>query len=93
MEKELEGEINGAQEPLYCNVFKTPNGLFIEENLCKRYDVGDSETSKKIKGKKCIEVTEGEIKRITEKAKKENIELVPVYKPYFDLQMVLAFTV
>ena len=93
MKEELERAKNDSPEPNTYTVYKTPNGLFVESNICKQYDVGDTQISKRINGKKCLEVNEGEIKRITEKAKRQNKELIPYYESYFDIQDYLSFTV
>jgi hypothetical protein len=56
MKEELNGEKTNMidQTRAYYNVYKTTTGLFVNEDLCNEYNIGDHNNTKVIKDKNCL---------------------------------------
>ena len=92
MKEELEGDKNSLMILEYV-IYKTPNGLYLEDDICNEYDIGNHEEEKHIKEKTCFLIQEKDLDVINKKAKEKGIEIITNIKPYFDLQLHLSFTV
>ena len=75
------------------SVYKTLSGLYVAEEICELYNVGDENEKKVIKEIPCYRVNEQDINTISEKARKEGDQLIADIVTIFDLQLVLSFTV
>lgn len=80
-------------ESIIFNVFKTLNGLYIENDICDIYDIGNKEIIKTLKGKECRKVSKDDINQIEEMSKNSGKILIPNYISIFDLQLVINFIV
>ena len=80
-------------ETVYYNVYKTGSGLYMTEEDCAAYNVGDKEQEKNIKGITCYKVSEKEIEYLNTLFDEAQRKLVPNFIKIFDLQLVLSFTV
>ena len=75
------------------SVYKTLSGLYVAEEICELYNVGDDTEKKLIKGIPCYKVNEKDINTISEIARREGDQLIADIVTIFDLQLVLSFTV
>lgn len=75
------------------NVYKTLSGIYVAEEICNLYNVGDKSQKKTIKFVPCYRVVEQDINTIVEHARKNGEELIPDIVTIFDLQLVLSFIV
>lgn len=91
----MKEELKGAENPNYIkyDVYKTTTGLYLNEEMCDKYEVGDKTNYKEIKGKKCYKVNDKDIEDIQTKDNYRSFQLQPNYITIFDLQLVLSFTV
>ena len=75
------------------DIYKTTNGLYIEDTLCDKYNIGNKEVIRTLKDIKCRKVSENDIKQIKEVSKNTEKRLMPHYISIFDLQLVINFIV
>lgn len=87
MEKEFNKEVGNIE--MY-EVYKTTTGLYVKEEICNRYNIGNRENIKEIKSHLCLRVNEEDINLISQAS---NNGLIPIYISIFDLQLVLSFNV
>ena len=95
MKEELKREIeeNGYQDTAYYDVYKTSSGIYVVDDICKQYGVGDPNNTKTIKDYTCYKVTDQELNYINQVSSTQEVRLVPDFVTIFDLQLVLSFTV
>ncbi len=75
------------------SVYKTLSGLYVPEEICELYNVGDETNKKTIKEIACYKVSEKDLNTISETARREGDQLIADIVTIFDLQLVLSFTV
>lgn len=88
--KEYKGNYNNT---MTFRVFKTLNGLYAEEKICKIYDIGNNNDKKTINGVNVIKCSKEEIDEIEEKTYNQLIRLIPNYVSSFELQLEINFIV
>ncbi len=95
MKEELKREIeeNGYQDTAFYDVYKTSTGLYVIEDICNHFSVGNKEDQKEIKGYNCYRVTEEDLEVINKESSTQEVRLIPNIVTIFDLQLVLTFTV
>lgn len=87
MEKEYNKEVSSVK--MY-EIYKTSTGLYIKEEICNQFGIGNRNDIKIIKDNQCLNVNEDDIALI---AKESNNTLIPIYITIFDLQLVMSFNV
>ena len=92
MEEELKRETEEQITAIY-DVYKTSTGLYITEDLCQEFNVGNKENGKMIRENQCFQITENDIKTINELSANQKVKRVPNIVTIFDLQLVLSFNV
>jgi len=95
MKEELKREIeeNGIRDTAFYDVYKTSNGLYIIKDLCDHFNVGNKDDYKEIKDNPCYRVTEEDLEIIDKVSANQAVHLIPNIVTFFDLQLVLSFTV
>lgn len=94
MEEELKRDVEEKEkETIYFDVYKTATGLYIPEEMCQMYDVGDRQDYRTLREKLCYRITEDELHAIEERSSYKDIQTIPNIITLFDLQLVLSFTV
>ncbi|MBR3211348.1 MAG: hypothetical protein IKF71_05385 [Bacilli bacterium] len=94
MKEEVKGEESFMdQTRVYFNVYKQATGLYISEELCKQYHVGNQNDIKQIKDQTCYQVNEADLETIKMETQNSSKVLIPNIIKIFDLQLVLSFTV
>ena len=88
--KEYKGEYNNT---MTFRVFKTLNGLYAEEKICKIYNMGNNDDKKTINGVNVIKCSKEDIEEIEEKTYNQLIRLIPRYISSFELQLEINFIV
>ena len=74
-------------------VYNTGYGLYINENLCQRFNIGKENKAITIKGIKCYEVSTEEIDSIEKTTEKENPALKAKYESVYEVQTTARFIV
>ena len=92
MKEELKRETE-EQITAFYDVYKTSTGLYVIEDLCKEFNIGNSSSNKVIRDNTCYQVTEEDLKTIDEESANQKVRLIPNIVTIFDLQLVLSFTV
>ena len=71
----------------FFTVYTIKNNFFLNEDLCKIYNIGNEEVTKYIKDQKCLKITKEDINNI------ENDHLKATYTQIFQTQRQLSFNV
>lgn len=95
MKEELKGELikEMKSDQIIYDVYKTAEGLYVAEEICQMYNVGDPTNYKTLREKFCYKIKEEDLTSIEKQSKYQDIKLVPNIVTIFDLQLVLSFTV
>ena len=86
-------EYKGDNKTMLFYVYKTLNGLYAEEKICKIYNVGNSDDKKVINGINVIKCTKEEIDYIVEKTYNQIIRLTPHYISSYELKLETTYIV
>ena len=91
-EDELKGEMK-MQNTAFYDIYKTSTGLYITEELCNEYLVGNKADQKNINGNTCYRITEQEMNAINQAIMEQGLKVIPNIITIFDLQLVFSFNV
>jgi len=82
-----------TQSVVLFTVYNTGNGLYINENLCRKFNIGNTNIKLTIKGVHCYEVRTEEIDSIEEKTEKTNPTFKAKYENAYRTQTAAKFIV
>lgn len=74
-------------------VYNTGHGLYINSNLCQKFNIGKEDNAITIKGIKCYEVNTDEIDNIERTTENQNPALKAKYEIVYEKQSATKFTV
>ena len=93
MKEELKREKEENSGIIVYDVYKTATGLYLSEEMCQMYNIGDRKDYRTLREKLCYKITESDLQFIDQQSKYQDIKLIPNIVTIFDLQLVLSFTV